>query len=40
MENDDFILATLKNKIIDLISETADADLLDYIYKLLVVESR
>ena len=40
MENDDFILATLKNKIIDLLSETADADLLDYIMKLLIVESR
>lgn len=40
MENDDFILATLKNKIIELLSETADEDLLDYIYKLLVIESR
>jgi len=40
MENDDFILTTLKNKIIELLSESADADLLDYIHKLLIVESR
>lgn len=40
MENDDFILETIKNKIINLLNETSDADLLDYILKLLIAESR
>ena len=40
MENDDFNLEVLKSKIIEIISETADADLLDYIYELLIIECR
>lgn len=39
MENDNTILATLKTKIIEVLSETTDTDLLDYVLKLLVVEA-
>ena len=40
MENHDVLLAELKNKIVDVLNETADADLLDYILKLLIIETR
>lgn len=40
MGNDDFLLEALKSKIFDALSGAADVDLLDYIYKLLIAESR
>lgn len=40
MGNDDFLLEALKSKIYDSLSGTTDVDLLDYIYKLLIAESR
>lgn len=40
MENGDLVLSALKDKIIKILGETADADLLDYILKLLIAESR
>lgn len=40
MENENAVLSTLRTKIIDVLSETTDADLLDYILKLLIIEAR
>lgn len=40
MENHSILLEALKNKINEALSETDDTDLLDYILKLLIAESR
>ena len=40
MENYDVLLETLRSKIAELLNEIVDAELLDYILKLLIVESR
>ncbi len=40
MENHDVLLETLRNKIAEVLNEIVDADLLDYILKLLIIETR